>query len=162
MDANKILMSWISIGIGWLWLGVWYYYGVVLPEYNEQKLSMEQRKIDDEETRRIAAERKVEQEKLETEGRKEDAKNAYEFCQTNAYTNYQNSWKDACRSYKKEDDKLVANCRKMNNPYLTCESSYIEDKNWSCTLQQNRFSVIETRYKEDKNECLRIYEENNK
>lgn len=122
------ILLWIALVIASLW--VTYYYVFALPDYNQQKLDLEEIKFKENEAKiKQDEEYKKEQEWLLSD------------CLRNSNNLYVSNRVWSCEQ------------RKKDNPDL-----YRDDWNWSCILYTHLSEMYEKKLKEDKDECYKRYQ----
>lgn len=112
MDISKLLLSWITFGIVCWWTGIWYYYGFILPEYNEQKIALEKQKIDSELHQRLVEEQRIDKQQKEKHC-KDDVKTMIDMqlqfidvCTINAWKTL-DDWDQKIKCSKRQDIKEI-------------------------------------------------------
>ncbi len=169
-DSNKTIKLILAIGLVVAALvasaGVFYYYVVFVPNLEQQKLDLEQQKMEQERQDALEAkeaeEARIAQEKLDQETKEQQKNLAYSDCLTNAQAVYENNWARNCQSIAERNKVELQNCLNteyiMNNEFMGeryCKKTYGNTKGLAdCSLPGAVAEKLNTSLKERKESCL--------
>ncbi len=161
-EGNKTIKLILAIGLVTAALiasaGIFYYYAIFTPQLEQQKLTLEKEKRDQERADALAAkkaeEERLAQEKLDQEAKEQQKIFAYTQCLNNAQKVYENNWARNCQSVAERDKVALRDClTRLDESF--CNRLHGQSKgNADCSLPAAIAEDLNESLKERKESCL--------
>lgn len=161
-----ILASALALAIVLAGGSVFYYFTIFIPNFEKEKLALEQRKVEQQqqtEKERIEREKQAETDAKNAAAQKESQRSiAYAQCLNNANKAYTSNWANNCKMVAKQNAAKLENC--LNNESIMSNSlmgeSYCRnqfgqtEENPDCSLPTHLANSVEESFKQQKEQCM--------